>query len=786
MGNTFSYSFNGNENKENSNTGKISNEMENAMKTTSLIDYVDMVATNYILKQNMVDMIRFTDKEHYDNMILLTSYIMKKQLSSLDIGILKNRVMEGNQNSINNENNNTYITSTNDLKEITLHNEKKKQKALLIISKFYIKVMTLFSAVVATIDPQYVYEDEEGNKKYFNLRDFNSYKQLDKETRELRVSRLDNPIGLVKKRLTILKNKMQEKSSDDIESDHVVMNPGEIFCEAPKEDGDGDGENTNNSVPKTSLHREIGIKELDALYFDMYDYETNTWNRKSEAMDRKYQEDLVKFYQIFTGKKNKPEHIKTFADIESLQLHEVKRCVNRDYYQDLLVSKKDSLFRKYMEKIYMIQNITKSYKKKLLHILKQVIIPSAGNSDTLFTINPALHMDSLLEHQDEIKRCINQIYMNCERLFIEALIIYEKLYERQHGVLVESQVNQLENDTVNNEMKTNMSTSNSVKQNNNVMLDANALSSSTPEETPINGLTPTPDSAMSPDFETPTPPQNSDIIKSPSEIENRSDVTLMNTNASETSPENKSSMEEIPSSSNTSSNGEIGELPSTPLPNSYNNAVPPPEPISNNTLPEGTSPLSSPPLTASPEETPQSVQSIPSESIGNQEKIANGETNSSLNMQKIPNAGVPPPTMNNGPGEQGTNINSPQVQSYESNSATAPTPNMNKIPNSLESSVENKQTNTIVKGPENAPVNVPGIQPPVTGPENAPVNAPGIQQPVTGPENAPGIQTENQSDKPPVKVSETLPGQPADSALSGGSLFEHVQEGIRKYLNGGL
>merc|ERR1711871_289109 len=94
MGNSFSVNLNDIDNGMNTTS--------NNTKTTSLIDYVDMIATNYILKQNMIDMIRFTDKEYYDNMIILTSYIMKNQLNNLDIGILKNRVIEGYRDNNNN------------------------------------------------------------------------------------------------------------------------------------------------------------------------------------------------------------------------------------------------------------------------------------------------------------------------------------------------------------------------------------------------------------------------------------------------------------------------------------------------------------------------------------------------------------------------------------------------------------------------------------------------------------------------------------------------------------
>jgi len=39
-------------------------------------------------------------------------------------------------------NENMYVANTNKLREITMKNEKMKQKSLMIISKFYIKIMT--------------------------------------------------------------------------------------------------------------------------------------------------------------------------------------------------------------------------------------------------------------------------------------------------------------------------------------------------------------------------------------------------------------------------------------------------------------------------------------------------------------------------------------------------------------------------------------------------------------------------------------------------------------------
>ena len=71
--------------------------------------------------------------------------------------------------------------------------------------------MTIFSAITSVMDPQYVYDDENGIKKYFQLKDFNSYKMINKETQNIQLYQLYNPISLNNKRLTILKNKIMSK-----------------------------------------------------------------------------------------------------------------------------------------------------------------------------------------------------------------------------------------------------------------------------------------------------------------------------------------------------------------------------------------------------------------------------------------------------------------------------------------------------------------------------------------------------------------------------------------------
>ena len=449
----------------------------------TLIEAVDQIATGYILKQNMIDIMRFTDKEYRQNLILLTSHILKSKLSSVDLGILKERVLEGsptyynntNNNLNNNANNNSnktnktnktnmdiddksyenrnkyndnmddnlvYISNKEQMLKYSIETEREKKKAIVTISKFYVKIMTLFAAIVSVIDPQYVYETEDGEKKYFYLKDYDSIKMMGQSNKTLRLFSLDNPMNLVKRRLSILKNKMDTTNNGETSENMVVINPGEKICKMNL---------SEENMTKTSLTSEIGIKELDMLYYDVFDEETNSWSKRSEEMDEIYRKDVLTFFQIFSGKKDKPENIKTFEDIELLDFHNLKRCRNGDFFEDLLVSKNDVLFRKYLTKIEEIQEITKTQKRKLLFILKSIFHERPnGDGEEQFKINPELKMKQLEEKQSQIKECILKIYTLCEQKFIEALIIYERMYDNQHGAVVENRLNDVNKNWSNN------------------------------------------------------------------------------------------------------------------------------------------------------------------------------------------------------------------------------------------------------------------------------------------------------------------------------------------------
>ena len=235
-----------------------SNDIEDI---SNLPEQIDDIAIGYILTQNTIDLIRLGDKDYYDNMIILTSSILNKRLSKLELGFLNQRIANGIQEPI-------YAQDKHDITHLIPKNDAMKDKMLHNISKYYMKIITIYSAIVATMDPQYFYEDEEGNRKTFYLKDFNEYKNIPYDAKP-RISQITNPLNLCRKRLNILKNKL------NIDGENVTINPGEKLCSVDE--------------PAKRLNEEIGIKELDLLYYDIFDSTEKKWAKMSNKMKKKIQ-----------------------------------------------------------------------------------------------------------------------------------------------------------------------------------------------------------------------------------------------------------------------------------------------------------------------------------------------------------------------------------------------------------------------------------------------------------------------------------------------------------------
>ena len=389
MGNIYSF-----EKKNDNTTNK--NDTNNDINQEEFINFIDNIAINYIFTQNTIDIIKLGDKEYYDNMYILTMSLLTKNLSTIDIGFLNNKIKSEN----------FYIIDKNKISTLLPKNNKMKKKMLRNICKYYMKIILIYSAIVSTLDPSYHYFDENYKKIEFYLKDFDSYKDIPYGVKP-KINQLFNPFNLCHKRIDILKHKLI------INNDNVTINPGEKIC--------------SSNLKK--LNEEIGIKELDRLYCDIYDNKTKQWTKKSSKMKKKYDKDLILFYQIFTGKKVKPSNIKSFNDIELIQLKTIKKC-NVNLFKDSITVPKDDIdIINYLEKIQKIQFETEKYKNKLFHELKKIFL--YNEKEDKYILHYDLTLSKLNIIEANIRNYILKLYTTCEKYFIQALLTFEKIYEKK-------------------------------------------------------------------------------------------------------------------------------------------------------------------------------------------------------------------------------------------------------------------------------------------------------------------------------------------------------------------
>ena len=62
---------------------------------TKLSKSIDVIAANYILTQNFTDMVNLRDPKYCDNLVIMTSDVMSKNLNNKEITYLSQKIKDG-------------------------------------------------------------------------------------------------------------------------------------------------------------------------------------------------------------------------------------------------------------------------------------------------------------------------------------------------------------------------------------------------------------------------------------------------------------------------------------------------------------------------------------------------------------------------------------------------------------------------------------------------------------------------------------------------------------------
>ena len=411
-------------------------------KTLGLKRMVDDIAVNYILTMDNESLKKLNEKSYCDEITSLTSDILEKEFTHLELQKIVKHVDDGTVISETPSDSKPSLEDTVFFvkKEALQENPEEKREICNEIAKFYVKIAHLYAAIMKTINPEYIYKDFFGN--IIRTRD---KKSIPKNTKYQLYK-----LNLCNQRLNSLLGKTDIDEMVHLGTDEKSINLQPEYCNIHvKSDGE-----------IKTLEEEPGIPELMNLYYDAdYDYKTGEFRGMSGPTKEDYQKDLELFYKTFTAAETMPPTITKFGDIKLKNYSKSKFCgefernerkdtgkldKNKDKNTEQIIGNyKDELFRLYSSNIgEMIYSVNEK-QDKLLDILSEVFLHDISKSNPI-QIHPELTEKKLQFLIENARDCIKEMYILCERDFVEGIKIYEAIVESKMFDTTRRQIETLE------------------------------------------------------------------------------------------------------------------------------------------------------------------------------------------------------------------------------------------------------------------------------------------------------------------------------------------------------
>lgn len=362
--------------------GNITLSSINKPHISELSDYIDKLASEYILNMDIKNLSRMSNKQYCDKLVVLTGDIISKKFSNAEIAVLKKRT-DG-----------TYDNETTKEKVFFLDSERlndlDKTSMCRDIAKFYVKIAHLYAAIISTINPVYEYE-EGGQLKTATLMNKNEI------PKNAIITKYD--LNICNRRIKALQS---YKVGDGVD---VSIQPE--VCDMDRE----------------TLDKEPGIPELKMLYYDNnYNYETGEFGEMSEETAARFKEDLKRFYTTFTGESEIPEGINDFS---SVKLRYYRDCCANEIH----IKEDDDLFVLYAKHLNQMISNSKVNQNKLIQILDSLLVSENG----FMKVNSGIGETEIQELIQNARALIIDLYINCEEDYVKGMKIYESIVE--HNIL---------------------------------------------------------------------------------------------------------------------------------------------------------------------------------------------------------------------------------------------------------------------------------------------------------------------------------------------------------------
>jgi len=394
------------------------------LKSKSVSQILDYIATNYIITMDFKSLKRLFEKEYCDKLVVLTSDIIERYFTDLEITYLAQRVKNGKEvNEIDHDK--IIFFDKDNLGKLDIQNSIKKKRICISIAKFYIKIAHVFAAIVTTINPIYVYKDQEGNTVRADL--------YEKSKIPANTPRAIYKMNICQNRIDALKN---NNSTEPDASGNIAV--------APKVCSVNVGDNGKTKV----FTDEPGIPELEELYYDdNFDENTGKFTGMTKETREVYLQDLQIFYNVFSGN-NGPlkAGISKFSDIELRDFHKHPNCQGTDplFEKPVYGPLSNNLFAKYAENLKNMISKANQNQSALIEFINKLFSYSTDpqTNKRFIRINPKLTEEMLQEIVVEVRALTIKMYLTCEIDYVNGLKLYEAIVDKK---IFETTKNQLKN-----------------------------------------------------------------------------------------------------------------------------------------------------------------------------------------------------------------------------------------------------------------------------------------------------------------------------------------------------
>jgi hypothetical protein len=410
------------------NTSSTSNTKTNNEKQfENFYQVIDYIASYYILTMDFKSLSNLSNKEYCDKLVVITSDIIKNYFNDMEISYLAQRIKNGEEANIMTKENVLFVNKDK-LESLDIQNDVnksiKKKRVCIGIAKFYVKIAHIFAAIVKTINPVYIYKDENGNVVKNGL--------LEKDKIPKNVQR-----KLYK--LNVCDNRIRSLNSMDVDDAKKEVNLHPKICTM----------NLNKDGSVKTLEEEPGIVELLQLYLDdNYDYSNGTFTGMSDSTKRQFEKDLKIFYTAFTGNKEMPPEIKKFSDIKLRDYNNKNSCQgsNPAFKQNYILSNTDKLFVEYANNIKNMIQSASNKQGELLGVINDlfIFVNDPYSDKKKIRVNPTLTEDKLQKIVERTRNIIIELYVKCEMDYVENLKVYEAIVESKILETTKKQIDNLE------------------------------------------------------------------------------------------------------------------------------------------------------------------------------------------------------------------------------------------------------------------------------------------------------------------------------------------------------